>query len=522
MLTCSHCGTKNPPDSSFCIECGKPLAASDTMGGLETQPYEPPTPTPSAPQDGLHLEPGAVFAGRYTIIEQIGQGGMGVVYRASEELAGRTRDIALKLIRADRLADQKAIDKLISEGALTQDIRHPNVVAVYNVGEADGQPFVAMEFVEGHSLREWHRRQINARQEVSLATAAGIVRELLDGLEAAHRLGIVHRDLKPENVILTGEPGDNGASLQILDFGIARAPGTIDHATGTGLGTPRYMAPEQITHPDSAGPPADLYSLSVVFYELLMDVLPQGHWQPPSGGRNDVPPAIDKLIEKGLSNRPADRPQSTAEYQQRLAAALGDAPPVPVPDDGGDEEGKGKSGGSFSLEGNRKWLAAGGAAVLGLVVLGALFGDDDLPDDPVIPVEPFDPDDPFGGGQPVQPDGPVGPAPDPVTPAPSYQILSGRWNATPSGVLDIVVDGNGDFYGQGRNGQGFALEIGGSIPDGGYQISDGSIALPGRLSWDGACHLDFTTFNPDGSVNISGQFHVDHAPGAPCPARFGR
>src|SRR5690606_6863726 len=107
-----------------------------------------------------------------------------------------------KLIRADRLVNQAAIDKLISEGALTQDIRHPNVVAVYNVGEADGQPFVAMEYVDGVSLREWHQRQYAARQEIPLASVAEIIKSLLEGLDAAHQLNIIHRDLKPENIVL--------------------------------------------------------------------------------------------------------------------------------------------------------------------------------------------------------------------------------------------------------------------------------------------------------------------------------
>jgi len=154
-----------------------------------------------------------------------------------------------------------------------------------------------------------------------MATAANIIAEILSGLDAAHKAGVVHRDLKPENVMLAGEPTDAGASLKLLDFGVARAAGAGDTGA-TSLGTRGYMAPEQITAPDAAQPSADLYSLSVMFYELLVGVVPQGHWQPPSAGRSDVPPAIDKLIERGLSNSPRQRPQSVAEYGRALADAM--------------------------------------------------------------------------------------------------------------------------------------------------------------------------------------------------------
>lgn len=154
-----------------------------------------------------------------------------------------------------------------------------------------------------------------------MRTAANIVSQILAGLDAAHKAGVVHRDLKPENVMLAGEPSDAGADLKILDFGVARAAGAGDTGA-TSLGTRGYMAPEQITAPDAAQPSADLYSLSVMFYELLVGVVPQGHWQPPSAGRSDVPAAIDDLIQRGLSNNPRQRPQSVAEYAQALNAAM--------------------------------------------------------------------------------------------------------------------------------------------------------------------------------------------------------
>ena len=334
-MKCPNCGSAITADARFCGECGqalrqlgkslveeaKPVTAASSPGpdlsGLRTID-DMDTKSPRADSTRV-LKPGDVFAGRYEVSSVIGEGGMGVVYRAMDKLT--QKEIALKLIRADRLAGKDAVQRLIREGVTSRDIRHPNVVAVYDVGEADGQPYMSMEYLGGQSLRAWTRQRLQTNTDCSMMTAANIVAEILSGLEAAHKAGVVHRDLKPENVMLMGEPGDKGVKLKILDFGVARAAGGGDTGA-TSLGTRGYMAPEQITAPDAAQPSADLYSLSVMFYELLVGVLPQGHWQPPSGGRSDVPAAVDRLIERGLSNAPRVRPQSVAEYGKALAESM--------------------------------------------------------------------------------------------------------------------------------------------------------------------------------------------------------
>ncbi len=338
-MKCPNCSSEIAADARFCGECGQPMKQLGKSLFEET-PSTAPAAAPKVDLSGLRtiddmetkspransqqvLQPGDVFAGRYEVSQLIGEGGMGVVYRAMDKLT--SKQIALKLIRADRLAGGRdAVDRLIREGVTSRDIRHPNVVAVYDVGEADGQPYMSMEFLGGQSLRAWTRQRLQTSTDCSMLTAANIIAEILAGLDAAHKAGVVHRDLKPENVMLTTEPNDKGASLKILDFGVARAAGGGDTGA-TNLGTPSYMAPEQITAPDSAQPAADLYSLSVMFYELLVGVLPRGHWQPPSGGRSDVPVAIDKLIEQGLANSPRMRPQSVAEYGKALSDAMNTA-----------------------------------------------------------------------------------------------------------------------------------------------------------------------------------------------------
>ena len=534
MKTCPKCQTVTDDDARFCPECGTDLsgalpdetpATMMTLGGLETLDD---TGTRDSRSSSLPaLEPGSVFAERYTIEDIIGRGGMGVVYRATDTLSKTT--VALKLIRPERLSGANAIERLISEGITARDIRHPNIVAVYDVSSDGNQPFVSMEYLEGDSLRTWHRKKIQAREDVPLRVVGRIIAETLDGLKAAHEAGVIHRDLKPENIILMDEPTDKAAPLKILDFGIARAAGAaLESGTGTGLGTPRYMAPEQITNPDTAGPSADLYSLSVLFYELLVDVLPQGHWQPPSGGRSDVPEGIDALIERGLSNRPANRPQTAAEYRQALVDAINLTRPRPTPKPGPTPTPP--PGGDTAQ--TLKWVGAGAAAVVGLGIVIALIPDNGGYDDP-----PADPCDGLFGAEydlcmgwevddvvfePEDEDEIYVP-PSPPPPPPSiYAPLNGEWNDGLGTIYSVSVSDNGQFSGSGYAPDGTQLRFSGSFNGtvGSYTITAPAFGMsyPGRLQWDRACHINFQTFDGSGSIIMTqGQMHVNHPPGAPCP-----
>ncbi|ABI76438.1 protein kinase [Hyphomonas neptunium ATCC 15444] len=435
------------------------------------------------------IAPGAEFAGRYVIESVIGKGGMGVVYRALDKLADKS--VALKLIRADRLSGQGAVKRLISEGITTRDIRHTNIVAVYDVGEAAGQPFVSMEFIKGQSLRDWHREKIRQRLDVPLRVAARIIAEVLDGLAAAHAAGVIHRDLKPENIMLTEEPTEAAAPLKILDFGIARATsGATDSGTGTGLGTPRYMAPEQVTAADTAGSAADIYSLSVIFYELLVDVLPQGHWQPPSGGRSDVPRTIDELIERGLSNRPANRPQTAKDYRKQLVDAvnIGGSYVPPVKPETEPREGLNV--------GLVKWGSIALAAVLAIFIIAAIAG----------------------GGEEEK----IGPGPDPVSPQSMYADLNGQWDDGLGNLYSVSVSDNGAFSGAGQSSYGYTLQLSGQLngTSGEFSLNapNSGGRYTGRMQWDRGCHISFQTYDMSGSLAGQGQMHVNHAPGAPCPS----
>lgn len=489
MIKCRNCSAQMSEADRFCPNCGADQQAGGmdalmTIGGLET--LDPDQPQPRDRGGMPDLSTGTEFAGRYVIESVVGKGGMGVVYRAQDKLAEKS--VALKLIRADRLAGKGAVKRLISEGITARDIRHPNIVAVYDVGESGKQPFVSMELINGQSLRDWHREKIRQRQDIPLRVAARIVAEVLDGLSAAHAAGVIHRDLKPENIMLTDEPSEASASLKILDFGIARATSAgNDSGTGTGLGTPRYMAPEQVTAADSAGPAADIYSLSVIFYELLVDVLPQGHWQPPSGGRSDVPMAIDTLIERGLSNRPANRPQTAKEYRKLLVDAvnIGGSYRPPV-----DPEKRSEKATGMGLV---KWGGVALAALVTLIVIAVAasgVGED--------------------GGD------------DPPPEVSMYSDLNGRWDDGLGNTYSVSISDNGAFGGTGQSSYGYGLQLSGRLngTSGEFVLNApaAGTSFTGRMQWDRGCHISFQTYDMNGSLAGQGQMHVNHAPGAPCPS----
>jgi serine/threonine protein kinase len=226
-------------------------------------------------------------------------------------------------------------ERFIREATIARDVRHKNVVAVYDVNEGVGQVFLVMEYLYGETLRSWLHRAIQAGKDVPFTSAEQIIRNILEGLDAAHSAGVIHRDVKPENIMLTGNPEAGDYSLKILDFGIARTivDGVSKQLTTTSqsTGTALYMAPEQKTAADTVGPPADLYAVTAIFYELLLGVPPGGRWTPLSKERGDLPAAIDPVIEKGLSSRARSRYQTAGEYLKAIDNIRTSTPASPAP-----------------------------------------------------------------------------------------------------------------------------------------------------------------------------------------------
>jgi serine/threonine protein kinase len=335
-VKCTGCGGELPSDAVFCPQCAQRVpsraaapAASPvvTISGIGTVD---PAGQPATP---VVLADGEQFHARYTVERQLGSGAMGIVYLALDQIT--SRKVALKLINPALAERPNARDRFVREGLMARDIRHRNIVAMYDVGDAGGQLYLVMEYLGGETLRKWLHRTLQAGHDVPFDTVRAIVRNILEGLSAAHAIGVVHRDLKPENIMLTGSPEAGDCSLKILDFGIARAigQGTGGHTTtsSSSTGTPLYMAPEQKTAADTVGPPADLYAVTAILYELLIGVAPEGRLRPPSQDRDDIPPAIDKIVDKGLSSRPRSRYQTADEYIRALDG-VAHARPEPAPE----------------------------------------------------------------------------------------------------------------------------------------------------------------------------------------------
>ena len=527
MTRCT-CGADLPAGAATCPACGTPVAGAGGATSFLSGATKLGQPEIAVTDE---LAPGELFEGRYCIAERIGAGGMGVVYRAEDTATGR--DIALKLVNTRLLGEGQAVARMIDEGLLTRDIRHANVVAVYDVARAGAQPYVTMEYLRGESLRQWLARQLQSGAEVSLEAAVGIVRAILDGLEAAHRTGVVHRDLKPENIMLLGDPSAGDCRLKIVDFGIARALGTSAMRTSGGaMGTPLYMAPEQRTSPEAAGPPADLYSLSRIFYELLMDVLPEGFWQPPSKHRADVPAGIDAMLETGLSARPRARQQSVGDYRAALDAAVAGtargngAPPPPAegkdpatrPEQGGgiepaggvdDPPRKGPATGGGSAKPPHRtdpapaakprwgWKKIGWAALAALLVAGvieAALEEEDL-SAPVIP-------------------SPYKPAPPTPTARADH---SGTWYTDTGVVLQIShMPGSGRIEGVARSPDGTLVTLEGSLSGGRLAATLRSPVDPGFRGQVNGRMTDETHISYSATFSNappeSGRIHLNHTP----------
>lgn len=286
-MTCPSCRSPLPGDTAFCPNCGTRLfllpadavASGEPRRDYQTAPTFSGLGTIAPIRDSRSsvLEPGTLFAERYEVVRLLGRGGMGVVYLVKERHTGGEE--VLKLIHPDLVQGDEAFKRLIAEGLTARMITHSNIVKVFDVSAWNGLPYFTMEYVPGTTLRSWMMSHTASGRDVPLHVAVSLITSILAGLAEAHRMGVVHRDLKPENVMLDGDPYAE-VRPKILDFGIAKALGGLRTSPAAGpMGTHGYMAPEQQTAAEAVGPSADLFSLSVIFYELLMEATPQARWE---------------------------------------------------------------------------------------------------------------------------------------------------------------------------------------------------------------------------------------------------
>ncbi len=284
---CPQCGAELKPDApeGLCPACLLQRGIA-TEGGVP--PGQPPFVPPTVP--GL-----APLFPQLEILEYLGRGGMGAVYKARQPRLDRL--VALKILAPERQDDPQFAERFEREARALARLSHPNIVGVYDFGEVDGRFFLLMEYVDGLSLR-----QVLQRAKMKPEQALAIVPEICEALQYAHEQGVVHRDIKPENILL-----DKQGRVKVADFGLAklvggRAGSPLPAASlpsdagahgvtrptselteaGKVMGTPHYMAPEQIEKPLTVDHRADIYSLGVVFYEMLTGELPLGKFQPPS------------------------------------------------------------------------------------------------------------------------------------------------------------------------------------------------------------------------------------------------
>jgi TolB-like protein/tRNA A-37 threonylcarbamoyl transferase component Bud32 len=285
-MKCPECQYDNPEGSRFCGRCAKPLAP-EGVSDVSTETVAKPAES---------IKRGTVFAGRYEVIEELGEGGMGKVYRVEDKKI--TEEVALKLIRPEIGADRKTIERFSNELKFARRVAHRNVCRMYDLGEEGDTHYITMEYIPGENLRD----MIRMMGRMSAGQAIAVAKQVCEGLAEAHKLGVVHRDLKSGNIMI-----DKHGKARIMDFGIARSL-EAKGITGAGvmIGTPEYMSPEQVDGED-ADERSDIYALGVMLYEMLTGRVPFDGGSPLSIAMKHKtvsppdPREIDSEISEGLS-----------------------------------------------------------------------------------------------------------------------------------------------------------------------------------------------------------------------------
>jgi len=253
-VKCPRCQFENPRDTHYCGRCGNRFLSSKDIAHSQAETLFAPIPEPIR---------GTIFAGRYEIIEELGRGGMGQVYKAFDKEIEET--IALKLLNPEIAADEEIIKRFRNELKLARQITHKNVCRMFDLGKSEGTFFITMEYVSGEDLKSFIRRA----GQLSIGKSLLIAKQVGEGLAEAHRLGVVHRDLKSQNIMI-----DRQGNAKIMDFGIARSIARKDITReGMMIGTPEYMSPEQVDGKE-ADRRSDLYGLGIILYEMLTGRVP--------------------------------------------------------------------------------------------------------------------------------------------------------------------------------------------------------------------------------------------------------
>jgi serine/threonine protein kinase/tetratricopeptide (TPR) repeat protein len=320
-IECPKCHSEHNDNSRFCSNCAAPLNQAGPEAESLTKTLETPVRV---------MKPGTIVAGKYRIVEEIGRGGMGIVYKA-EDLKLK-RFVALKFLPPHLLDSPELKERFLVEAQATAALNHPNICVIHEVGEDEARPYIAMEFVEGETLKDKLRRGPMKTAE-ALATAG----QVAAGLGEAHHKGIIHRDIKSANIMVTAK-----GQAKVMDFGLAKLRGGSSLTKSqTTIGTVAYMSPEQAKGGELDAR-TDIWSLGVVLYEILAGKLPfRGdhdqaviysilHDEPEAvkKARVDLPSGLDEIVGQALAKKPADRYQTIEELREDVEAVAEGLKPV--------------------------------------------------------------------------------------------------------------------------------------------------------------------------------------------------
>jgi len=312
-IQCPKCHSENPADTRFCGNCAAPLASDQEIAFSKTMTIQQPPKS---------ISRGSTLAGKYRIVEPIGKGGMGVVYKAEDTKLRRT--VALKFLPPELAESPEACERFIREAQAAAALSHPHICTIHEISEEEDQSFIVMEYIEGESLRQKILKGPLDQTEV-----LDIAIQVAEGLEEAHKKGIVHRDIKPGNIMLT----EKGAA-KVMDFGLAKVfGGSLITREAKTMGTVAYMSPEQAKG-EVVDRRTDIWSLGVVLYQMVTGQLPfKGEYdqstihsilnhepEPITKIRENLPSGLELVISKALAKNPAGRYQSMEDFLGDLKA----------------------------------------------------------------------------------------------------------------------------------------------------------------------------------------------------------
>jgi len=321
-MICPACNSENPSSNWYCDSCGQSLREAESA----ERPSDSPTGGPAAAGTGTVAPPlETLFADRYRELTKIGDGAMATVYRARDEVLGQV--VALKVLHPELAGNRDFIERFRREIALARTITHPNVYRIYDIGQNSGNYFISMEYIDGRELKG-----LILEKKIKRARGLEIVKQTAQGLDQAHSQGIVHRDLKPQNIMIEKK----SKRTVVMDFGIAMG-GSLSSLTQTGtlLGTPDYIPPEQVRG-EGIDPRSDIYSLGVIMYEMFTGRLPftaenplavaLNHMNktplPPRKLAPKIPVDLERIILKAMNKDPERRFRNAAELVDCLQSLI--------------------------------------------------------------------------------------------------------------------------------------------------------------------------------------------------------